>query len=81
MKDDFEDMEVCSTEMGQDEARNKQISELVKTINEINSMCKELLQLVIDQGSIIDRIDFNIEETFNHIDRGVEHLKSADEKA
>lgn len=46
--------------MGEDEARNKQIAELVKTINDINSMCKELVQLVIDQGSIIDRIDFNI---------------------
>ncbi len=41
-------------------------------------MCKELVQLVIDQGSIIDRIDFNIEETFNHIDRGIIHLKNVD---
>jgi t-SNARE complex subunit (syntaxin) len=36
---------------------------------------------VIEQGSLIDRIDFNIEETVGHVERGVEHLRGANEKA
>ena len=37
--------------------------------------------MVIDQGSIIDRIDVNIEETFFHIEQGKEHLIKADKHA
>jgi syntaxin 16 len=38
-------------------------------------------ELVIEQGSLIDRIDFNIEETVGHVERGVEHLRKAEEHA
>lgn len=61
MKDDFEDMEVCETEYGEDQQRNKQITDLVKSINQLSSVYKELNELVIAQGSLIDRIDFNID--------------------
>lgn len=37
--------------------------------------------MVIEQGSIIDRIDYNIEETFTHVEKGNEHLRGAEEKA
>lgn len=37
--------------------------------------------MVIEQGSIIDRIDCNIEETFEHIKVGNTHLRNADENA
>ena len=40
MKDDFEDMEVCETEYGEDQQRNKQITELVKNINHLSSIYK-----------------------------------------
>ena len=46
--------------MGDDQQRNKQIAELVKTINQLSSIYKQLNELVIEQGSLIDRIDFNI---------------------
>lgn len=36
-------------------------------------------QLVIDQGSLIDRIDYNLEETVQHTKKGVEHLVKAEE--
>lgn len=34
--------------------------------------------MVIEQGSIIDRIDFNIDETLFHVLEGKEHLRKAD---
>jgi t-SNARE complex subunit (syntaxin) len=60
MKDDFSDMEVCETEMGEDQERNKQITELVQSINQLSNIYKQLNELVIEQCSLIDRIDFNI---------------------
>jgi len=44
----------------------------------LSTIYKQLNELVIEQGSLIDRIDFNIEETFSHVDKGVEHLEKAD---
>ena len=81
MKDDFENMEVCNTEMGEDQERNKQITDLVKSINQLSNVYKQLNELVIEQGSLIDRIDFNIEETMDHVSRGIDHLKGAEKKA
>lgn len=57
--------------------RDTQITELVKSINTLSAIYKELNELVIEQGSIIDRIDFNIEETFTHVEMGNKHLRGA----
>lgn len=43
--------------------RDEEINKLVSTINELTKIFKQMNQLVIDQGTILDRIDFNIEET------------------
>lgn len=53
----------------------------MKSINQLTTVYRDLNELVIHQGSLIDRIDFNIEETFTHIQKGNEHLRSADEWA
>ena len=37
--------------------------------------------MVIEQGTIIDRIDCNIEETFDHVQQGKEHLINAEKNA
>lgn len=39
---------------------NKKVDELVKNINKLSTIYKELNNLVIEQGSLIDRIDVNI---------------------
>jgi t-SNARE complex subunit (syntaxin) len=36
---------------------------------------------VVKQGTIIDRIDCNIEETLFSVEKGNEHLRGADENA
>ena len=40
-----------------------------------------MTELVIEQGSLIDRIDFNIEEAAGHVDRGVGRLRKAEKHA
>lgn len=43
-----------------DMLNNKKVDELVKNINKLSTIYKELNNLVIEQGSLIDRIDVNI---------------------
>ena len=35
--------------------------------------------LVIDQGTILDRIDYNMEQVIDHTKEGIEQLKEAEE--
>lgn len=57
--------------------RDAEISKLVRSINELAVLFKELSVLVIDQGTIIDRIDYNIEQTLEHTKKGNTHLQGA----
>lgn len=36
----------------------------MKSIEDLSTIFKELAVLVIDQGTILDRIDFNMEQVF-----------------
>ena len=41
--------------------RNQDIMEIAKSIEDLAIVFKELAVLVIDQGTILDRIDYNME--------------------
>jgi syntaxin 16 len=58
--------------------REVEINNLVKTINELSSMFKDLQMLVVEQGTILDRIDYNIESTEKIIIDANDHLTQAD---
>lgn len=48
--------------MGQlSEGRSTQIKKLVSQINDLAVIFKELSILVIEQGTVLDRIDYNVE--------------------
>lgn len=47
-------------------SRDAEIGNLVKGINDLAVIFKELSVLVIDQGNILDRIDYNIEQAVRH---------------
>merc|ERR1712107_589139 len=42
--------------------RSQEICQIAASINDLHTIFKELAVLVIDQGSIPDRIDYNIEQ-------------------
>lgn len=57
--------------------RDEQIAKIVETIEELSQIFKELAVLVIDQGTILDRIDYNMEQVVQHVGDGVVALEKA----
>lgn len=57
--------------------RDKDIKEIVKSITELAAIFKDLSVLVIEQGTILDRIDYNIETVSHNVDDGVKQLTQA----
>eukprot|EP00946_MAST-07B_sp_MAST-7B-sp1_P002061 g2061.t1 len=57
--------------------RDKEIMEIAKSIEDLAIVFKELAVLVIDQGTILDRIDYNMEVAVDRVDEGVVQLEKA----
>lgn len=58
--------------------REQEINSVVKSIVELNEIFKDLSQMVSDQGSVLDRIDYNIEKTHTQVYEGFKQLQKAD---
>jgi len=57
--------------------REQEINEIVQSIGNLNLIFKELAQMVTEQGTIIDRIDYNIENTSIKVHDGLQQIKKA----
>ena len=60
------------------QSRDKEISQIAKSIEELGTIFKELAVLVIDQGTILDRIDYNMEAVVEHTKTGIKQLEKAE---
>ncbi len=58
--------------------RDKEISTLLTSINELASIFKDLQTLVLEQGTILDRIDYNIDNAVQSTKQASEELRKAD---
>ena len=50
--------------------RDQEIVRIAKSIEELAAIFKELAVLVIDQGTILDRIDYNMESAVENAKQG-----------
>ncbi len=60
--------------------RDVETRNIMKSIEELNVIFKELAVLVIDQGTVLDRIDFNMEQVVESTTVGVDQLRQAEER-
>jgi len=60
------------------EARSAEVTGIATSITELAVMVKDLAALVIDQGSVLDRVDYNVEEVRAETDRAVGQLRRAE---
>ena len=59
--------------------RDKDISTMLKSIGELAEIFKDMQSLVSHQGTILDRIDYNIDSTLTNTKEAHKHLKKAQE--
>jgi syntaxin 16 len=57
--------------------RSKEIEEIVAQTNDLATLFKELNILAIEQGTVLDRIDWNVETAMVHTKKGRAHLIEA----
>lgn len=76
----FTDMQIQRTNTLIDEAvaRDAEVVKIIESVNELAAIMKDLSVLVIDQGTILDRIDYNIEQTATHVKEGVKQIEQAE---
>lgn len=60
------------------EERDQEITAIAQSIEELATIMKELAALVIDQGTILDRIDYNMDVTVERIKEGMSELEKAE---
>merc|ERR1712157_251200 len=58
--------------------RSEEICRIASSINDLHGIFKELAVLVIDQGTILDRIDYNMEAVVEHTKTGIKQLEKAE---
>ncbi|KAK1218503.1 t-SNARE affecting a late Golgi compartment protein 2 [Marasmius sp. AFHP31] len=59
------------------QSRDREISEIAKSISSLAELFKDLSALVIDQGTLLDSVEYNIEQTAVQMDEAVKELNTA----
>lgn len=62
---------------GESAAREQEIIRIAQSINELATMFRELSILIVEQGSILDRIDYNIEQSKVSVSKGKQEVELA----
>jgi hypothetical protein len=58
-------------------ARDRELTEIAKSIATLAELFKDLSSLVIDQGTLLDSVEYNIEQTAVHMNEAVKELEIA----
>lgn len=58
-------------------ARDRELTEIAKSIATLAELFKDLSSLVIDQGTLLDSVEYNIEQTAVHMNDAVRELEIA----
>eukprot|EP00474_Spongospora_subterranea_P010280 CRZ10738.1 hypothetical protein [Spongospora subterranea] len=59
--------------------REREIAQIAQSINDLAMIFRELSILVVEQGSVLDRIDYNVEQSMQQVKAGTTELLKAEE--
>lgn len=60
------------------ETRDAEIQRIARSVGALAAIFKEVAAMVIDQGSLVDRIDYNMEQTATRMRAGLDQLRRAE---
>jgi len=60
------------------EQREEEIRSVVQSITDLSEIFKDLSQIVVEQGTVLDRIDYNIEQAVVKTESGLQQLQKAE---
>lgn len=60
------------------EHREQEVTKIVKSIVDLNDIFKDLASMVQEQGTVLDRIDYNVEQTQTRVTEGYKQLQMAE---
>jgi len=69
--------ELADREADVDE-RMREIQRIAKSVSDLAKMFSELSVLIVEQGTILDRIDHNMDMAVGHVEDGVKNLVTAE---
>ncbi|XP_005112545.1 syntaxin-16 [Aplysia californica] len=58
--------------------REKEVACIVRSITDLNEIFKDLASMIVDQGTILDRIDYNIDNAATQTEKGLVQLQKAE---
>ncbi|KAI9913324.1 hypothetical protein PsorP6_005745 [Peronosclerospora sorghi] len=76
----FTQAQILEVEIAEDviNERDQEIQRIATSITELATIFKELAVLVIDQGTVLDRIDYNMEQVLEQTEKGINELEKAE---
>ncbi|EOA21118.1 hypothetical protein CARUB_v10001457mg [Capsella rubella] len=76
----FDDYQTIKMKKGQHVSaeREREIQQVLGSVNDLAQIMKDLSALVIDQGTIVDRIDYNVQNVSTSVEEGFKQLQKAE---
>ncbi|XP_074066454.1 syntaxin-16 isoform X1 [Macrotis lagotis] len=61
------------------EEREREIRQIVQSISDLNEIFRDLGAMIVEQGTVLDRIDYNVEQSCIKTEDGLKQLQKAEQ--